>query len=270
MLGTIDRSADSAGMNGMVHTVATTPLRMPDTPLQREARTDIDAGIGAGSTDAKRLMGDRDLHALQGDVLEIVRPGVPSAERLRADASAMHDDLRLRTPQLDAASLWQAEHGLKSVWVDFLQAHARELAPGVDASRAVQLLHDVREATGAITTYAKQQLGSPRPFVFDPTLPPVDGTHGPRQPFPPGSPKANGYPSGHSSLAVAQATVLAALLPAHRDELLEAARQVGLARVYGVMHFPSDVEAGARIGTIVADWMLAHSSLAPHVAAVAA
>lgn len=58
-----------------------------------------------------------------------------------------------------------------------------------------------------------------------------------------------GYPSGHTSVAFALATVVAALLPRRwRWAPFAAAAVVGLARMHVAVHYPMDVIGGALLG----------------------
>jgi len=64
------------------------------------------------------------------------------------------------------------------------------------------------------------------------------------------------YPSGHASNAFASAGILAAL-PNGDPLASEMAAQVAFGRVYAAAHFPSDIAAGAFIGTAAATFTLA-------------
>ena len=48
------------------------------------------------------------------------------------------------------------------------------------------------------------------------------------------------------------AEVLAEIYPDQRDALLARGRQIGFDRIIGGVHYPSDVVAGAALGTLVA------------------
>ena len=68
------------------------------------------------------------------------------------------------------------------------------------------------------------------------------------------------YPSGHTTAAFAAATVLSHLIPEWKHHFIEHAIENGYARVYGGVHFPSDVERGAWLGTFVGDFVMAERS----------
>ena len=115
--------------------------------------------------------------------------------------------------------------------------------------------------SGAITAVAKGTVGRARPF----TAP------GDPDEFSPGHGFTNAafasFPSGHTSAAFATATVLARELnvghPGSRwwvnPLLFGGATFVGFSRVYQRQHWPSDVLAGAALGTITGYEVVAHS-----------
>ena len=73
-----------------------------------------------------------------------------------------------------------------------------------------------------------------------------------------GLPSFPSYPSNHSALVAAAATVLAAQFPAERAELDAMAEQGALSRLYGGIHYRFDADAGLALGRQVAAWTLAH------------
>jgi len=115
--------------------------------------------------------------------------------------------------------------------------------------------------SGAITAVAKGTVGRARPFAApgDPDV------------FSPGHGFTNAsfasFPSGHTSAAFATATVLARELNvAHPSSrwwvnplLFGGATFVGYSRVYQRQHWPSDVIAGAALGTITGYEVVSHA-----------
>jgi len=64
------------------------------------------------------------------------------------------------------------------------------------------------------------------------------------------------FPSGHTTLAFCLALILSYHLPKYRSLFYVFAIIVGLVRVEGLSHFPSDVLGGAMVGTIVGSVLL--------------
>ncbi|MDF1504802.1 vanadium-dependent haloperoxidase [Roseisolibacter sp. H3M3-2] len=66
------------------------------------------------------------------------------------------------------------------------------------------------------------------------------------------------YPSGHSCITAAYATVLGDVFPDERARLDAMVDEAGMSRVYAGFHFRFDVDAGQVLGRRVAEWVLAH------------
>jgi acid phosphatase (class A) len=64
------------------------------------------------------------------------------------------------------------------------------------------------------------------------------------------------YPSGHTTFGTACAIVLAQMVPEQRAALFARARLYGESRLIVGAHFPTDVDAGRRVGTAAAGVML--------------
>jgi membrane-associated phospholipid phosphatase len=72
-----------------------------------------------------------------------------------------------------------------------------------------------------------------------------------------GLPSFPAYPSNHSALAGAAATVLGALFPSERAWLAPHAEEAAISRVYGGIHYRFDTDAGLALGRAVGEWVLA-------------
>jgi undecaprenyl-diphosphatase len=62
-------------------------------------------------------------------------------------------------------------------------------------------------------------------------------------------PRSLSFPSAHAATSFAGATALGTLAPAFRAPLIAAATLMALTRPYLGLHYPSDVLAGALVGT---------------------
>jgi acid phosphatase (class A) len=76
------------------------------------------------------------------------------------------------------------------------------------------------------------------------------------------------YPSGHSTRGMADALILAELVPEARQALLDRGHRIGFDRVVAGVHFPSDVVAGRVLGQAIARALLADPGFRTALAAV--
>lgn len=146
------------------------------------------------------------------------RRGAGDALRIRAE-----DAMGLATFS-DAIGPWCAPERLPRLSALVLAIHA-ECRPFIHAGKAL---------------YAH-----PRPPAVDPrVIPLVNEGEG-------------SYPSGHSTRGMADALILAELVPDARQALLERGQRIGFDRVVAGVHFPSDVLAGRVLGQAIARALLA-------------
>ena len=69
--------------------------------------------------------------------------------------------------------------------------------------------------------------------------------------------KTPSYPSGHATRGVMWAILLGEIFPDQKDALMARGRLIGQDRVIAGMHYPSDVEAGQKLGQAIAEKLLA-------------
>ena len=92
----------------------------------------------------------------------------------------------------------------------------------------------------ALSSGAKEWLDRERPPLRDPDPEPLVSL-----------PATSSFPSGHSTVAFACATVLALAVPRLRWPLVALAALIAVSRVYVGVHYPLDVLAGAALGVLI-------------------
>jgi acid phosphatase (class A) len=102
----------------------------------------------------------------------------------------------------------------------------------------------------------KALFAHPRPPAVDPKVTPLV------------SEGEGSYPSGHSTRGMADALILAELVPEARKALLDRGQRIGFDRVVAGVHFPSDVVAGRVLGQAIAHALLANPGFRAALAAL--
>jgi membrane-associated phospholipid phosphatase len=75
-----------------------------------------------------------------------------------------------------------------------------------------------------------------------------------------GLPNHPSYPSGHSCVSAAAATVLKEVFPDRATELDTWVEEAGLSRMYAGIHYRFDITAGQDLGQAVARWAIGHAN----------
>ena len=216
---------------------------LPGTPLTPPA--DISAALTVARDAGRQASKEWFSNSVATGVLDIpdfVRGRIadpPDAATTRKELAQLHQIEAAQTPAENATALYFRDHGGFGMWHQHLKEFAREAGP----FKAIAAASDLYGAMGSnlvATMEAKAQYGRDRPFLTDPTLKPVVGR-----------PVEKSYPSGHASSAYAAATVLGHHWPERADEFGRLAEQVAYSRVYGGVHYPSDIVAGAFVGSAI-------------------
>lgn len=111
-----------------------------------------------------------------------------------------------------------------------------------EAVRLLKFFTKVSSDSNYFIRKLKNKWERPRPFLADDRVTPCIGRE-----------ESFSYPSGHATLAMVFAVILEGLFPDRTARIEERALQLGMDRVLGGVHFPSDVEAGRVLGRKVAE-----------------
>ena len=139
-------------------------------------------------------------------------------------------------------------------------ANAAAAAPlaSADGAAAVEFATRAAKQVAGATNAPKTYWARARPYVDSPAVERL-GDVAPDSPLAikGGFERAHtSYPSGHTAFGTGCAIVLAQMVPEQRAVLFARARLYGESRLIVGAHFPTDVDAGRRIGTAAAGLML--------------
>ncbi len=94
---------------------------------------------------------------------------------------------------------------------------------------------------GINTHIAKKTFKRPRPYIRNPLIKPCIKRE-----------KSYAYPSGHTTVSRVMAHVLSYKYPDRAEAFMRRADEVAENRVLGGVHHPSDIEAGKKLGDVIA------------------
>jgi acid phosphatase (class A) len=174
------------------------------------------------------------------------RAGSPEAD---ADRAVVLWAQRTRTPAEVARAAAEEELTLE----DFAEVLGAGFDP-VRHPRTEALLARAAEASRPCVAAAKVASARPRPYAADPAVTPAVARE-----------RTFSYPSGHATRGALFAAILAELAPGRREALLRRGAQIGEDRVVAGVHYPSDVDAGQRLGAALARALLADPEFAAAV-----
>ncbi|MES1214717.1 MAG: vanadium-dependent haloperoxidase, partial [Bacteroidota bacterium] len=122
---------------------------------------------------------------------------------------------------------------------DFIKQNFSE----VRWARNLALLN-MAEMDAAIACWdAKFIYFNPRPTQADPRIKTLTGL-----------PNFPSYISGHSTFSAAAATILGHIIPSRATAYNEMMKEASLSRLYGAIHYRSDIEVGITVGTKIGNY----------------
>jgi membrane-associated phospholipid phosphatase len=155
----------------------------------------------------------------------------------------------LTNAQLAIAQKWNDGAGTYSPpghWNDVALEYVRDARMSeVRAARVFALLNMAMHDAGVGCWEAKFYYFNPRPSQMDPGIKTQIGL-----------PNFPSYTSGHATFSAAAATVLSYLFPAGATSFGEMRDEAGISRLYGGIHYRSDIEAGKAHGAVIGGYTL--------------
>jgi hypothetical protein len=175
-----------------------------------------------------------------------LRPGPPPAFDSPEKAAEVAEVVNFpRTFLTNAAAFyWQTPKGTTTHWMLAADQKIFEYRLDTNPPRAarVQALMSVASYDAAVACWdAKYTYWAMRPFHYDPRFTP---------PIP--VPQHPSYPAAHGCYSGSAGAVLAYLFPRDAAALNAQADEAGMARLWGGIHFPSDIRTGLALGRAVA------------------
>lgn len=175
------------------------------------------------------------LDPAQVDVTFLGNPPADGSAQTKAEIEQLLQLQATRTPEQVARAASEAKlkpeafAGILGSWF------TKENAPATFA-----LLAAAKDDTKLVSKKAKQLWKRPRPPLQDARIQPAVELE-----------KTTSYPSGHSTLGTVWSLVLAEIVPDKATDLQARGREIGDDRLLAGVHFPTDVEAGRKLGAAI-------------------
>ncbi|AHG88875.1 phosphoesterase PA-phosphatase related protein [Gemmatirosa kalamazoonensis] len=168
----------------------------------------------------------------------IAPPPSTSSAKFKADLAEVKDVVtHLTSAQLAIAQKWNDGAGTYTPpghWNAIATSYvAKANMSEVRAARTFALLNVAMHDAGVACWQTKYRYFNPRPTQMDPAIKTVIGL-----------PNFPAYPSGHSTFSAAAATVLGYVFPEGASSFLQMADEAGISRLYGGIHYRSDIDNG--------------------------
>lgn len=171
---------------------------------------------------------------------QIITAAPPTATQTKAELQTIRQRLtRLDEKKLEEIEYWDA--GAPSYrWNQIIIGLISQKVEVLFRTPASWMNLAIYDAT-ILAWKEKIKYKRERPYVFDPTIKAIANM-----------PRTYSYPCEHSVTAAAAANVLAYFFPEKADSILQMAHAASQSRINAGVQFPSDVEAGWKMGEQVA------------------
>ena len=177
-------------------------------------------------------------------------PPSTGSQQMKDETAVVKQTVEHLTPaQLAIAQKWNDGAGTYSPpghWNDVALEYVRDAQMSeVRAARVFALLNMAMHDAGVACWEAKFHYFNPRPSQMDPSIKTEIGL-----------PNFPSYTSGHSTFSAAGSAILTYLFPSGATSFASMRDEAGISRLYGGIHYPSDIEAGKQHGGRVAGYTL--------------
>jgi len=181
------------------------------------------------------------------------RPGAPpstSSQQMKDETAEVRRTVdRLTNAQLAIAQKWNDGAGTYSPpghWNDVALEYVSDAQfSEVRAARVFALLNMAMHDAAVGCWEAKFHYFNPRPSQLDPGIKTQIGL-----------PNFPAYPSGHSTFSASAASILSYLFPSGASSFDGMRDEAGISRLYGGIHYRSDIDAGKAHGERIAGYTL--------------
>jgi hypothetical protein len=116
-------------------------------------------------------------------------------------------------------------------------------------ARNMALLNMAMMDAAIVCWDAKYTYFNPRPSQMDPSIKTYTGL-----------PNFPSYISGHSTFSGAAATILGRIIPSSAAKFTDMAKEASVSRLYGAIHYRSDIEVGLVAGNAVGTYAVARAN----------
>ena len=179
------------------------------------------------------------------DIVAVRPPAPPSTSSKQMQTELAEVKLtvaHLSAAQRNIAQKWNDGAGTYTPpghWNDIAAEYVRDANMSeVRAARAFALLNMAMHDASVACWNTKYIYFNPRPAQLDPTIKTAIGL-----------PNFPAYPSGHSTFSASAAAVLSYLFPSGASDFNAQADEAGISRLYGGIHYRSDIDRGKEHGT---------------------
>jgi hypothetical protein len=146
-----------------------------------------------------------------------------------------------RTATGIAAATWLEAHGKKDIWKLYRKQY-QQLVPTATGDQAKQVFKATYSLANELAATGKTHFARPSPYIVDPSLHALNQSR---------FKKKFSYPAKHTLISFALAGVLAHYEPHRAAEYRWMAEEISFSRLYAGGHYPSDIAAGAYLGTLL-------------------